>query len=207
MHTKVCIIDPKFGEFLQSPMGHLGGQGHPMRGRKTCDDKRRLGIAEFIKRATKKHGSLYDYSKVVYTSVDSPVCIVDPKYGEFWQTPWNHLKSHGCPERTKRQEWMINEDHTIPLSIIMGLRDDNPSWMYDRPLFKFLNTDINLIKIPARSNREKSDKVIINGEEISARTIRNYYPIISFLIETVLGVDPEQVIEEDKVFMRSYLGA
>lgn len=33
MHTKVCIIDPEYGEYWQEPAAHLKGCGHPMRGR------------------------------------------------------------------------------------------------------------------------------------------------------------------------------
>lgn len=33
MHTKVCIIDPEYGEYWQEPATHLKGCGHPMRGK------------------------------------------------------------------------------------------------------------------------------------------------------------------------------
>lgn len=55
---------------------------------KTCD--------EFIKQATEKHNSKYDYSKVKYVNATTDVCIICPEHGEFWQSPHSHLKGCGC---------------------------------------------------------------------------------------------------------------
>ena len=85
MHTKVKIIDPEYGEFEQTPMGHIQhGQGHPLRGHKKAADKRRMSLTEFISLANKVHKNFYDYSKVEYKHCDKPVCIIDPDYGEFY---------------------------------------------------------------------------------------------------------------------------
>lgn len=51
---------------------------------------------EFIAKARKVHGDKYDYSRVVYTTAKTKVCIVCPKHGEFWQTPNSHLRGRGC---------------------------------------------------------------------------------------------------------------
>ena len=58
----------------------------------------KLTTKEFIDRAGKIHGSKYDYSKVEYKNIDTKVCIVCPVHGEFWQTPYVHLKGHGCKQ-------------------------------------------------------------------------------------------------------------
>ena len=200
---KVCIIDPEYGEFWQSPGGHLSGQGHPERGKVKTGNKKRTPVEEFIKKANVKHSNLYDYSKVIYTTCDAPVCIIDPEYGEFWQSPWNHLHSHGCPARTKNKQWLEHIDHIIPLSIIRHQRV-NEKWYVDRPLFKFLNSSVNLQAVPAKYNFEKSDMVTINNKTVSAATVRNNYEIISYLIKALLHVDPAPVIEEDKKFVLDY---
>lgn len=90
-NDKVCIICPKHGEFWQEPHNHLRGCGCPYCANKfkTTDD--------FVKSATLIHGGRYSYEKVVYLGATEKVCIVCPKHGEFWQTPLNHLQSHGCP--------------------------------------------------------------------------------------------------------------
>ena len=56
-----------------------------------------MGVNEFVKRAKKIHGNKYDYSKVEYVNVDTKVCIICPKHGEFWETPYCHVSGNGCP--------------------------------------------------------------------------------------------------------------
>ena len=204
MHTKVKIIDPIFGEFWQTPMGHLQGQGHPLGGKVKSANKRRKTKEEFIKEAIKKHGDFYEYSKVEYTHCDIKVCIIDPEYGEFWQSPYQHLNSHGCPERTKNKRFIEHIDHIIPLSIIRSSKRPGINWDKDRPLYKFLNSDINLKKIKAQVNRKKSDLININGKLVSAHSVRNNYKIISQLIKNLLKVDPTKVISDDQKFIENY---
>jgi hypothetical protein len=204
MHTKVKIIDPVYGEFWQSPMGHLQGQGHPEHGKVKAANKRRTPLEKFINQANKIHNNLYDYSKVDYTHCDQKVCIIDPDYGEFWQSPYQHLRSHGCPQRTKDKKWMIHYDHIIPLSIIRSKHKKLNEWSKDRPLFKFLNEDFNLTPVKAKYNLDKNDTVIINGKTVSASSVRNNYEIISYLITTILKMDPTDIIEQDKTYICGY---
>ena len=91
--TKVCIICPKHGEFLQVPNAHLGGCGCPK-----CVGKDVLNTDEFIRRAKEIHGDRYDYSKVEYVNSQTKVCIICPEHGEFWTTPNNHFRGKGCPK-------------------------------------------------------------------------------------------------------------
>lgn len=52
---------------------------------------------EFIQKAIAKHGNFYDYSKVVYINSHTPVEIICPKHGKFYQMPYRHLQSkYGC---------------------------------------------------------------------------------------------------------------
>ena len=51
----------------------------------------------FIKRSIKKHGNIYDYSKVKYLKAKTKVIIICPKHGEFKQTPNNHY-IYGCKQ-------------------------------------------------------------------------------------------------------------
>ena len=89
---KVCIICPEHGEFWQIPHNHLKGKGCP-----DCYGNRKLTKEKFIEKAKNIHGDKYDYSKVEYKNVDTEVCIICPKHGEFWQTPYNHMRSkRGC---------------------------------------------------------------------------------------------------------------
>ena len=97
-HTPICIICPKHGEFWQLPMVHL----RPNKGGclkcsyETRNIYKRLGKDKFIEKAKAIHGDKYDYSKVEYVNILTPVCIICPKHGEFWQVPHFHLQGHGC---------------------------------------------------------------------------------------------------------------
>lgn len=57
---------------------------------------------EFIDKALKCHeeGEV-DYSEVVYVNNKTKVKLIDSIYGEYWQTPSNHLKGHSHPSRRK----------------------------------------------------------------------------------------------------------
>lgn len=55
---------------------------------------------EFINKAKQVHsGENIDYSKVKYVNNRTKVLFIDPIYGEYWQTPSNHLKGQGHPIR------------------------------------------------------------------------------------------------------------
>ena len=45
----------------------------------------KLTTEEFIKKAQKVHGDMYDYSKVEYVNSKTKVCIICKQHGEFWQ--------------------------------------------------------------------------------------------------------------------------
>lgn len=96
----VEIICPIHGVFTQQAYKHLQGRGCPK-----CAPNAKLTQEEFIARAKKMHKKdNYDYSKVVYKNMDTPVIIICPIHGEFSQTPAKHIKkgkSHnaqGCPK-------------------------------------------------------------------------------------------------------------
>ncbi len=92
----VEIICREHGSFFQTPNKHLIGHGCP----KCCKNIKDT-TESFIVKAKAKHGDLYDYSKVQYIDQHTKVCIIDPDYGEFWQTPNAHLNGEGCWLRRK----------------------------------------------------------------------------------------------------------
>ena len=50
---------------------------------------------KFIEKAKIIHNGLYIYDKVIYEKSNKKICIIDPEYGEFWQTPSAHLSGKG----------------------------------------------------------------------------------------------------------------
>lgn len=90
--TKICVICPLHGDFLQTPDMHLRGAGCP----KCSHRSYKYTTQEFIEMAKNIHGDKYDYSKVLYHNRKTPVCIICPNHGEYWQRPFMHLRGHGC---------------------------------------------------------------------------------------------------------------
>lgn len=90
--NKVCIVCPKHGEFWQTPMKHLQGQGCPM-----CMQNKPLTKEEFIKKSKKMHNGKYDYSNIEFKNVNTKISILCPKHGEFKQKPIKHIIGQGCP--------------------------------------------------------------------------------------------------------------
>lgn len=90
--TKVIIICPEHGEFLQTPSIHLSKFGCPK-----CSNVYSYNANEFIEKANKVHGYKYDYSKTIYTNTRTKITIICNKHGEFLQRPNDHIKGIGCP--------------------------------------------------------------------------------------------------------------
>lgn len=96
--TKVEIICPKHGSFVQSPDNHIyNKQGCP-RCKAESTGKRLLDTTEsFIQKATLVHGSRYDYSETEYVNTTEKVRILCKKHGPFYQQPGNHINmKNGC---------------------------------------------------------------------------------------------------------------
>ena len=92
-HIKMKIKCNTCGSyFWQEPNSHLSGRGCPY-----CANKF-LDTDKIVKMFKETHGDKYDYSKVEYKTMNTKTCIICPKHGEFWQTPYKHLKAkQGCP--------------------------------------------------------------------------------------------------------------
>ena len=87
------VICEKHGSFFINARSFLRGYGCIM----CANEKRTMRVQDFIKKAKEIHGNKYDYSKVVYKNSYTPVCIICPEHGEFWQLPSIHLRGCGCP--------------------------------------------------------------------------------------------------------------
>jgi hypothetical protein len=99
-HTKVIIICPQHGQFLQKPNAHINGSGCPgcKLERIINNNPRKKTQKEFIDQITNIHGKKYDYSKTIYKGDSKYVTITCPKHGEFKQIANYHLHGNGCPK-------------------------------------------------------------------------------------------------------------
>jgi hypothetical protein len=94
LSSKITIKCPEHGDFTQVARAHFSGRGC----KKCVSDKLRMTLDNFTERASIKHNGKYDYSNVEYKTTDTKVCIACPIHGQFYQTPYNHLKGKKCPE-------------------------------------------------------------------------------------------------------------
>lgn len=132
--TKICIICSEHGEFWQTPNNHLKGKGCP-----SCYGNKKLTINDFIKKAQNVHGDKYNYSKVEYINTDTKICIICPEHGEFWQTPYKHIKySHGCPVCGNIQKGLSNR---LTLTDFITRSKNIHGDVYDYSLVKYENVD------------------------------------------------------------------
>jgi hypothetical protein len=99
---------------------------------------RLLTQKEFIDRAKLIHGDKYDYSKVDYVNMITPVEIICPKHGSFWQTPNGHVNSkRNCP-KCAHQSYPNKRDEVIEKFIkIYG-----DKYTYDKVVYKNNKTPI-----------------------------------------------------------------
>ena len=118
--TKICVICHKkdengveHGEFYTTAHNHLYGCGCPK-----CSRKYHYSTDEIIEKFNTVHKYKYDYSKVNYINNKTKICIICPKHGEFYQTPYHHLDGSGCPKcnRSKlenRTEEILKEKNIV----------------------------------------------------------------------------------------------
>lgn len=95
--NKIKIICQIHEIFEQSAASHLSGSGCPKCGKVETASKLKLSIEEFKIRANKIHNNKYDYSKSIYSNIDTKIEIICPIHGSFQQIPYVHLNGHKCP--------------------------------------------------------------------------------------------------------------
>ena len=94
----VIIVCDVHGEFSQIPMKHLSGHGCKQCRCASRDNKRKLGVDNFIKKSKETHGDKYEYDKVVYKNNRTNVIITCLLHGDFEQSPYHHMAGDGCPK-------------------------------------------------------------------------------------------------------------
>ena len=118
---------------------------------------------EFIEKARIIHkDENLDYNQVVYKNNRTPVKIIDhdlkedgTEYGEFWQTPYNHLKGHSHP--LKRNKRISNSKSYTTEEIIRRFNEVHKNENLDYSQVKYVNmhTKVKII----------SHEIDENGEE------------------------------------------
>lgn len=95
--TKVQIVCPLHGPFLQTPDCHKRGQGCPKCKGSRVRDIQGHPQERVIEDFKKIHGDIYDYSRVIYVNHTTKCEIVCHEHGSFWKSPAKHKQGQGCP--------------------------------------------------------------------------------------------------------------
>ena len=148
----VLIICSIHGEFQQLPTNHLNGYNC-----RKCGIKKRSSSTEnFIKKAIKIHGNIYDYSKVNYVDSENKIIIICNIHGEFNQMPRSHLEKHGCMTCGKRSN---TEDFIKKAIKIHGNKYDYSKSIY----ITAVNKLIIICKIHGEFKQEPNNHLHNNG--------------------------------------------
>lgn len=94
--TKIKIICPDHGEFMQMPGNHLAGHECGKCAREKVTLLQRHSHEKFVSRANKVHKNKYTYPDK-YIQARRKINILCKRHGLFEQLPDSHLRGAGCP--------------------------------------------------------------------------------------------------------------
>jgi len=160
LKSDIEILCPEHGSFIKKASSHLNGVGCPQC-KKMAGSHRKLTTGEFIARAKKIHGDLYNYSKTEYVGSQKKVKIICPEHGEFEQTPNDHLTGSGCPYCAKIKKGLklknSIEDFINMSKLIHGTK-------YDYSLVNYHNLKTKVIIIcPEHGEFKQKPNGHVNG--------------------------------------------
>lgn len=130
---KVIINCKTHGEFKQLPNNHLAGNNCT----KCITKGTKLNTENFIKRAKRVHGELYDYSKVEYTDNRTKVIIICKLHGHFLQSPRHHLNGNGCKH--------CANTGTLDNFINSGIKVHKNKYIYSNSIYVNSKTKLEII--------------------------------------------------------------
>ncbi len=113
-------------------------------------------ITNFLAKAIKTHGDLYDYSKVIYINNKTRVKIICPEHGSFWQQPMVHLMGSGC------QKCGGHSEVTKDIFIVKANEKHNSFYNYDNIILGRMDRHINII-CPEHGSFSQRPNNHING--------------------------------------------
>jgi hypothetical protein len=128
------VICKEHGAFSITPSNLIAGHGCKKCGIIKNSKNRTRPFSEFLKEAEKVHGNLYSYDESTFVNRGVKMRIIDPLYGEFFQTPQKHLNGQGCPLRksSKMENFVLNVLKTNSIKFIPQYRlEENSSYPYD----------------------------------------------------------------------------
>lgn len=102
--TKVTITCNEHGDFIQTPMKHLQGQGC-----RNCAGNNNHSLDSFIEKAKIIHYNKFNYDKSTFVNVKTKIIITCPVHGDFEQVPSEHLSGYGCKKCGNNTKYSTEE--------------------------------------------------------------------------------------------------
>lgn len=96
---------------------------------------------DFIGEANKVHHGKYDYSKSEYIFKKKNICIICPEHGEFWQTPYKHIRGSGCPKCANK---LISDKLKFSKEKIVELANEVHGGKYDYSKSDYVNMNTKM---------------------------------------------------------------
>lgn len=143
-NIKVSITCPIHGEFLQTPNGHLNGNGCPKCSYIKRGFNKTLSLKTFIDKANKCHNKKYNYSKVLYKNNTTKVTIICPIHGEFKQIPRDHLSGKGC-NKCGREKVIKKQIMPLDIFIKRANKHHNNKFDYSKVTYKTAKIPVDII--------------------------------------------------------------
>ena len=142
--TKVKIICPKHGEFLQSPVNHLTGSECPKCALQKRAKERTFTTEDFIEKSRKIHGNKYDYSNSHYVRGRDKVKIICPFHGEFEQNAQHHMNGSECP-KCMNQEASTRQSLGTDEFIKRSIKRHGNKYDYSKTVYRSNMTPVTII--------------------------------------------------------------
>lgn len=99
--VEVKIICPIHGIFKQTPHHHLQGHGCKLCANIIIDNKKKKWTKDsLVDNYNKFHNHKFDYSLMVFTTINDYIDIICPVHGKFRQKAQDH-QTHGCADCAK----------------------------------------------------------------------------------------------------------
>jgi hypothetical protein len=140
--TKVNILCNKHGMFSQLPKNHANGDGCPVCGREIASLKIKMSVSDFLEKAKKIHGNLYDYSKIKYINCITPIILNCNIHGDFLQKPAIHLQGKGCPICGKLLQ---GGKYTTAKFIEKAIKIHGNKFDYSKTIYKYCDKYVTII--------------------------------------------------------------
>lgn len=145
-NKKVTIICLNHGNFTQTAVVHLSGQGCPKCGRIEAKNKTTKEESIFIEECKNIYKDKYDYSEVNYKTTKDKIKVICKIHGAFYPIANNHLRGSECPKCSRDNMFHLGYNKTNWINKFLTATGNKMPIVYIIELFD-KDTEERFIKI------------------------------------------------------------